>query len=156
MLLLPSLQEPKMPKKGSPWNQNINSLTPIVLHDVLTWNTDNKNHKATTFHPLFHITTSCLAYIYIQTVMNTHYIPTPECIYIHGITDCTLLASSSVMVYSRCPHFSPSPTKWTPVLVQKQFQGEVCPFQKLEGPKPPFPTCSSLVPQGHKVPLQCV
>ena len=37
-----------MHKKGSPQNQNIKSLTPTVLHAVLKWNTDNKNHKTTT------------------------------------------------------------------------------------------------------------
>ncbi|XP_040562430.1 uncharacterized protein LOC121113470 [Gallus gallus] len=48
MPLLPYPREHKMPKKGSPQNQNIKPLTRIVLHDVLMWNTDNKNHKTTT------------------------------------------------------------------------------------------------------------
>ena len=48
LLSSPLLRESKMPKKGSPRNQNINSLTPTVLHTVLLCNTDNKNHKTTT------------------------------------------------------------------------------------------------------------
>ena len=44
----PSPPRTKMPDKGSPQNQNIKPLTPIVLHDVLMWNTDNKNHTITT------------------------------------------------------------------------------------------------------------
>ena len=28
-----------------PQNWSINSLTPSALHDVMMWNTDNKNHK---------------------------------------------------------------------------------------------------------------
>ena len=48
MPLLPSPPRTKMPKKGSPQNQNINSLTPTALHDVMMWYTDNKNHKTTT------------------------------------------------------------------------------------------------------------
>ena len=38
----------KMPLRGSKWNQNINSLTPTGSHDVLMWNTDNKNHQTIT------------------------------------------------------------------------------------------------------------
>ena len=34
-----------MPKKAVTWNQNINSLTPTVLHDVLMWNIDNKRSQ---------------------------------------------------------------------------------------------------------------
>ena len=30
------------------WNYTINSLTPSALHDVMLWNSDNKDHKTTT------------------------------------------------------------------------------------------------------------
>jgi len=30
------------------WNWSINFLTPSTLHDVMMWNTDNKNHKTMT------------------------------------------------------------------------------------------------------------
>jgi len=53
----PPLREPKMPIKGSPRNQNINSFTPTALQDVLMWNTDNKNHK-TTAVPSFSVTSA--------------------------------------------------------------------------------------------------
>ena len=29
----------------SPWNWSVNSLTPSAFHDVMMWNTNNKNHK---------------------------------------------------------------------------------------------------------------
>ena len=33
-----------------PWNWSINSLNPSALHNVMMWNTDNKNHKAMAAH----------------------------------------------------------------------------------------------------------
>ena len=40
--------EPGIRKISSPWKLGIDSLTPSALHDVITWNTSNKNHKAMT------------------------------------------------------------------------------------------------------------
>lgn len=62
--------------------------------------------------------------------------------YIHEITDCTPPTYNSFVVHIEHRHLSASHTKWTQVPEQKQFQEEVCASQKLERPKPLFPTCS--------------
>lgn len=46
MLLLPSHSENQVPRNSSPRNQNVNSLTPVALHDAVMWN--NKKYKTTT------------------------------------------------------------------------------------------------------------
>ena len=45
---LPSPSENQAPRNSGLMNQNINSLTPSALHDVMIQNTNNKNHKTMT------------------------------------------------------------------------------------------------------------
>jgi len=44
-VVLPLFWEPGIWKVVSPQNWSIDSLIPHALHDVMMWNTDNKNHK---------------------------------------------------------------------------------------------------------------
>jgi len=59
----------------NPQNCNFKSLIPSALHEVTIWNTNKRNHKAITFHILFHFTTSyliCIQTINSSNALNTH------------------------------------------------------------------------------------
>jgi len=101
-------------------------------------------------------------YVHIQTIIKMHLHPhtpiyTSTQTYIstytrtHRTTGCTPPHIKFSVVHIEYPHLSASPTKWTQVPGQKHR--EVCPFQRLEGPKLLFPTCSLHVPY---LPLQYV
>jgi len=57
---------------NNPQYRSTNSLSPSALHDVMTWSTDNKNHKTVTLgHTwrigLFSVTSiDCISFMYIS------------------------------------------------------------------------------------------
>ena len=62
--------EPGIRKVGGPWKWGINSLAPSALHEVMIWNTNNKNQKTMTLAKFMWILTNVLASIYSQAVSS--------------------------------------------------------------------------------------